>query len=146
MSRRAAACLAWKLAAVSLLIMALGLLLIFLGWSTPLPRGWHPWAYQAIDAVGLIGAPILGGLIASRRPENPYGWLWIGFGLGFALVSIAQDYACGEVGIDEADLRMTLQRVVAFGLLSDELLMGGHHYYASTPAFAKLMSFLELGA
>ena len=93
MSRRAAACLAWKLAAVSLLIMALGLLLIFLGWSTPLPRGWHPWAYQAIDAVGLIGAPILGGLIASRRPENSYGWLWIGFGLSFALVTFALAYA-----------------------------------------------------
>jgi hypothetical protein len=93
MSRRAAAWLAWSLVAVSLLIMALGLLLIFLGWSTPLPKGWHPWRYQAIDAFGLIGAPILGGLIASRRPKNPYGWLWIGFGLGFALVTFAQAYA-----------------------------------------------------
>ncbi len=93
MSRRTAAWLAWTLAAVSLLIMALGLLLIFVGWSTPLPKEWHPWTYQAIDAVGLIGAPILGGLIASRQPENPYGWLWIGFGLGFALVTFAQAYA-----------------------------------------------------
>ncbi len=93
MSPRAATWLAWTLVAVSLLILALGLLLIFLGRSTPLPKEWHPWAYQAIDAVGLIGAPILGGLIASRRPENPYGWLWIGFGLGFALVTFAQAYA-----------------------------------------------------
>ena len=93
MSHRAAAWLAWTLAAVSLLVMALGLLLIFLGWSTPLPKGWYPWTYQAIEAVGFIGAPILGGLIASRQPKNPYGWLWIGFGMGFALVTFAQAYA-----------------------------------------------------
>ncbi len=93
MSPRAAARLAWTLVAVSLLILALGLLLIFLGLSTPLPKGWHPWAYQAIDAVGLVGAPVLGGLIASRRPKNAHGWFWMSFGLGFALVTFAQAYA-----------------------------------------------------
>ncbi len=28
-----------------------------------------------------------------RRPDNPYGWLWLGFGLAFALVSFAGSYA-----------------------------------------------------
>ena len=32
--------LAWSLCAASLLLIALGLLLIFLGWSAPLPEGW----------------------------------------------------------------------------------------------------------
>jgi hypothetical protein len=73
--------------------MALGLLLIFARWSTPLPTGWYPWTYLANDAFGALGAPILGGLIASRRPENPYGWLWLGMGIGFALVTFAQVYA-----------------------------------------------------
>jgi hypothetical protein len=85
--------LAWSLCAVSLLIMALTLLLILLGWSTPLPTEWYPWANQAIDIVGYIGAPILGGLVASWRPENPYGWLWLGFGLGLSLLSFGEAYA-----------------------------------------------------
>src|SRR4028119_861389 len=98
MSARAASWLAWSLVAVSLLITILGLLLIFLGWSTPLPEGWTPWHGQAILALGMSGAPILGGLIASRRPENPYGWLWLGFDMGFALLLLAQVYAAYSPG------------------------------------------------
>ncbi len=99
-----AAWLAWALAAMSLLITALGLVLIFLGWSTPLPKEWNPWMYQAIDAVGMIGAPILGGLIASRRPENPYGWLWIGFGMGFALLTFADAYSAYALVVEPGSL------------------------------------------
>src|SRR5215204_6742006 len=93
MSTRAAAWLAWSVCAVSLLLMAFSLLLIVLGWSTPLPRGWSPWRDQALSLVAYVGAPILGGLIASRHPENPYGWLWLGLSLSFALVGLAEPYA-----------------------------------------------------
>jgi hypothetical protein len=93
MSRRTAAWVAWSVCAVSLLIMALGLLLIFLGWSTPRPPGWYPWAYMANDIVGGLGAPLLGGLIASQRPENLYGWVWLGMGMSFALATFAPVYA-----------------------------------------------------
>jgi hypothetical protein len=93
MSRRTAAWVAWSVCAASLLIMAVGLLLILLGWSTPLPSGWYPWTYMAID-IGLgLGAPLLGGLIASQRPENPYGWLWLGMGMSFALATFTRVYA-----------------------------------------------------
>jgi hypothetical protein len=77
--------------------MAVGLLLIFLGWSTPLPPGWYPWTYMAIDIVGALLAPILGGLIASQRPENPYGWLWLGMGMSFALATFTPVYAAYAV-------------------------------------------------
>jgi hypothetical protein len=93
MSRRTAAWVAWSVCTVSLLIMALGLLVVFFGWSAPLPPGWHPWTYLANDVLLAFGAPILGGLIASRRPENPYGWLWLGLGIGFALATFAPVYA-----------------------------------------------------
>ena len=93
MSPRAATWLAWSVCIVSLSLMAFSLLLTALGWSSPLPRGWSAWRDQAISLVGLIGVPILGGLIASRRPENPYGWLWVGLGLSFALVGLAEPYA-----------------------------------------------------
>jgi hypothetical protein len=93
MGRRTAAWVAWSVCALSLFIMALGLLLIFLAWPTPLPPGWYPWTYMANDVVGALGAPLLGGLIASQRPENPYGWLWLGMGMSFALATFAPVYA-----------------------------------------------------
>jgi hypothetical protein len=93
MGRRTAAWVAWSVCALSLFIMTLGLLLIFLAWPTPLPPGWYPWTYMANDVVGALGAPLLGGLIASQRPENPYGWLWLGMGMSFALATFAPVYA-----------------------------------------------------
>jgi hypothetical protein len=71
--------------ALALLVLALSLLFLVLGWSTPLPRAWTSWQDQAVSVVGIAGPPILGGLIASRRPENTYGWLWLSFGLGLSL-------------------------------------------------------------
>jgi hypothetical protein len=68
------------------------------------PRGWISWQGQAISAVGLIGAPVLGGLVASRRPENPYGWLWLGLSLGLALLSFGQVYAAYSVVVEPGSL------------------------------------------
>ena len=93
MSPRAASRLGWSLSFASLALVALALLLVSLGWSTPLPGGWIPWHGQAIYALGIVGAPILGGFVASRRPENLYGWLWLGFSLSFTLLLFAQVYA-----------------------------------------------------
>ncbi|MBA2712023.1 MAG: hypothetical protein H0U55_00485 [Rubrobacteraceae bacterium] len=104
MRSRLASRLAWSLCAASLVLVALALLLILLGWSTELPKGWTPWRDQVIGVLGLFGAPILGGLIASRHPRNPYGWLWLGFGMGFALVSLGEPYAAYALVVDPGSL------------------------------------------
>jgi hypothetical protein len=104
MSARTAVWLALSACSVSLLLMAFSLVLIVMGWSTPLPKGWTPWREQAVSLVGIIGAPILGGLIASRRPENPYGWLWLGLGLSFALVGLAEPYAAYALVAEQGSL------------------------------------------
>jgi hypothetical protein len=74
-------------------MLAVVLLVIVLGWSTPLPRGLTPWQEQTVTLGGIVGAPVLGGLIASRRPKNPYGWLWLAFGLGLVLQLLRKSYA-----------------------------------------------------
>jgi hypothetical protein len=102
---------------VALLVLALSLLLILLGWSTPLPQGLKPWRDQVISLVGIVGAPLLGGLIASRRPNNGYGWLWLGFGLGLALQLLAESYAAYAVAVQPGLLvaPRTISRVLALG-------------------------------
>jgi hypothetical protein len=93
MTDRSLGRLAWSLCALTLLVLASSLLLILLGWSTPLPQGATPWWDRNLSLVGIVGAPILGGLITSRRLRNPYGWLWLGFGLGLAFQHLAASYA-----------------------------------------------------
>jgi hypothetical protein len=111
---------------VALLVLALSLLLILLGWSTPLPQGLKPWRDQVVSLVGIVGAPLLGGLIASRRPNNGYGWLWLGFGLGLALQLLAESYAAYAVAVQPGSL-------VAPRTISRELALGGQLALAFAP-------------
>ena len=117
MRSRVVSWLAWSVCGVTLLVLALSVLLIFLGWSTPLPRGWTPWRDQTVSLLGIIGAPILGGLIASRLPRNPYGWLWLGFGLGLAFQSLAQSYGAYGLVVEPGSLAApgTISRVLQLG-------------------------------
>ena len=92
MSGRTASWLAWSLCACVLLLLALSALLIFLGWPTPLPPNQDLWWQQLATIVTFSGAPLLGGFIASRRPENSYGWLWLAAGFSLSLVGFSQAY------------------------------------------------------
>jgi membrane protein CcdC involved in cytochrome C biogenesis len=105
MSARVVSWLAWSICAVTLLVLALAMLLIVLGWSTPLPRGSTPWRDQTVSLLGIIGAPVLGSLIASRLPRNPYGWLWLGFGLSLAIQSLAMSYEAYALVVEPGSLR-----------------------------------------
>jgi hypothetical protein len=85
-------------------LVGFALVLIFFGWSTPLPKGWTPWPDQAVSLVGVLGAPVLGGLIASRRPENPYGWLWLALGLSLTLIEVSESYAAYSLLVEPGSL------------------------------------------
>jgi signal transduction histidine kinase len=43
--------------------------------------------------IGILAFPFVGALIASRRPENRIGWLFLGTGLLFELSDLAANYA-----------------------------------------------------
>jgi hypothetical protein len=85
--------LAWWLCAGSLLLMAAGLVLLVLSRHARFPPSMDRWDEQALAVLEFLGAPILGGLIASRRPANAYGWLWCAIGLGVGLDALARGYA-----------------------------------------------------
>ena len=115
MGGRAASRLAWLACAVSLALVASALVLILLGWSTRLPEGWTSWREQALAVVEFIGAPIVGGLIASRRPANIYGWLWLGLGMAQALLQFGQAYAAYALVVEPGSLPAPRMVVTVFG-------------------------------
>jgi hypothetical protein len=87
-----AAGLAWLACGLALLLLAAGLVLLWASPNEPLPEGDRSRLDQAINLVSLLGPPLLGGLLASRRPSNPYGWLWVAYGLGWAVVGFTNAY------------------------------------------------------
>jgi hypothetical protein len=90
---RTTARLAWLVCGLSLTLLGAGLVLLWARPDGPLPEGYASRAEQAISLVGLLGPPLLGGLLAARRPANLYGWLWLAYGLGWAVVGFTNAYA-----------------------------------------------------
>ena len=75
------------------MLLTAGLVLLWTSPDGPLPESYASRAEQAISLVSLLGPPLLGGLLAARRPANPYGWLWVAYGLGWAVVGFTNAYA-----------------------------------------------------
>src|SRR5215211_2784718 len=89
---RTIARLAWLVCGLALMLLAAGLVLLWASPDGPLPKGDRSRLEQAITLVSLLGPPLLGGLLAARRPSNPYGWLWVAYGLGWAVVGFTNAY------------------------------------------------------
>ena len=79
----------WVLCAVSLSLYVLSNVLRRLN-SDQLPAGDPGWLEGTIAALGFAGIPIVGALMASRLPGNPYGWVWCAAGLGYGLSDVAR--------------------------------------------------------
>ena len=72
MSYRAAFWLAWSLWGLSLTLTVLALLLLALNLSHPHTHTFDSWLDSTLNAVFFS---TVGAIVASRRPENPVGWL-----------------------------------------------------------------------
>lgn len=124
--------LAWSLCAFVLLLLAISAFLILLGWSTPLPKKWAPWWQQLARVAGYRGAPLLGGFVASRRPENAYGWLWLAFGLVLALLVFAPAYVAYALLVEPGSL--PAPRTVEATIGGRGRVRRGDHPHTHTPA------------
>jgi class 3 adenylate cyclase len=101
---RTAARLAWWLCAASLAMMTARLVVVVLGRTTAPPPGFPSSGVQAIEVVGILGAPILGAVIAAHRPENPYGWLWCVIGLNLGVTFLAVGYGAYTLVVEPGAL------------------------------------------
>jgi hypothetical protein len=86
---RTASWLAWSLWALSVALTALSLLLLALIRSHP---GIHVFDYWLNNSLVVIDVTV-GAIVASRRPENPVGWLLCLSGVAISTSTFASQYA-----------------------------------------------------
>jgi hypothetical protein len=91
MSARTAAWIAWSLWLLCVTLIFFGLLFYFL--TSPIPTTDTPPALTVLFRVLSLAFPTVGALIASRRPENPIGWIFCGTGLLYGVQAFASGYA-----------------------------------------------------
>ncbi|MBA3702126.1 MAG: hypothetical protein H0W79_04755 [Rubrobacteraceae bacterium] len=90
MSVSAASRLAWSLWAISVILTALSLLLLVLNLSHPDVHVYDYWLENTLSAV-LFST--VGAIVASRRSENPVGWLLCLLGVAFSIGHSSSQYA-----------------------------------------------------
>jgi hypothetical protein len=95
MSRRTAAWLAWSLATLSLVsFVAAVALYIILSRSVQSPSTWGTGGISIVFVFMLpfLAFPLVGALIASRRPHNSIGWICLAVGLLWMLNIMSGGY------------------------------------------------------
>jgi signal transduction histidine kinase len=95
MRPRTASGLAWSVGIVSIAFVVGTLVLMFGYRDAVLPAavGQYRWNVSNLSlGVVLIGAPVIGVVLASKRPENPIGWLFLAIGLANGLETFGVSY------------------------------------------------------
>ncbi len=87
---RTAAWVAWIICALSLGLATIDLVLVALNSSHPNVHIPEPWLAHTVTAVAFS---TVGAVVASRRPDNPIGWLFCTIGLLAAIVLLSSEYA-----------------------------------------------------
>jgi hypothetical protein len=100
MNTRTATWLAWALAGLTLTMFGASVVLFVLARSAHVPGSWKS---STVGDVVLFMSytvfPVVGALIASRRPRNPIGWICLADGLLWALIVAGEEYSAYGVAI-----------------------------------------------
>jgi hypothetical protein len=91
LSRRTASWLAWSVWLLCVVLISFALLFYFL--ASPTPETHTLPAITAFLRALSLAFPTVGALVASRRPENPIGWIFCGTGLLYGVQAFASGYA-----------------------------------------------------
>ncbi len=89
MSRRTTGRIAWSLWVLSVALTALALLLLALNLSNPNAHIFDWWVSNALTVIDVT----VGAIVASRRPENPIGWLLLLGGFAICMNHFSAQYA-----------------------------------------------------
>jgi signal transduction histidine kinase len=97
--------LAWTLGVVAIALSLAYIVFLFLGRGAELPQDTDAWSFRSVfDAVVNLGVPVIGIVVASRRPSNPLGWLFVVAGLVLALTGFSRAWALYAIYVDPGSL------------------------------------------
>jgi signal transduction histidine kinase len=93
-ARRGYSWLAWSLAGLSFAVFAATIALYIPARSVEVPSSWGAGgdSGELISLLPFLAFPVVGALIASRRPENPIGWICLSIGIFWMLGDFATAY------------------------------------------------------
>jgi hypothetical protein len=91
---------AWSLSGIGFALVGAALLLVLLG-SRPGGADTENFSQGVATTVAFA---LVGGLVASRRPSNPLGWLFVGIGLSGALGVLTERYAAYALVVEPGSL------------------------------------------
>ena len=111
MRRRGTIWLAWSLAGLSVAMFVGSIALFILARVAQSPGGQNATASLSglLIFVPFLAFPIVGALVASRRPENPIGWICLVSGLfwmAFALGDASNAYEIATIGETTSSVRL----------------------------------------
>jgi hypothetical protein len=99
MNARATTRLAWSLASLSVAMFVATIVLSVFARSAQSPGNWVTLSTVISELLGFVSFlaflafPLVGALIASRRPENPIGWICLVAGLLWMLIIVSEAYS-----------------------------------------------------
>ena len=97
--------LAWSIGIISIVLMLGGLVLMFVDRNAQIRPDLRTWTLQdAAQAISNIAVPLIGMLLAVRRPRNPIGWLFLVAGVALALSTPMHQYAIHALRVDRGSL------------------------------------------
>jgi hypothetical protein len=100
-ARRAASTLAWVLAGISLTVFLASGAFYVLAPSARSPGSWLTVGTisDMMSLVSFLAFPLVGALIASKRPYNPIGWMCLVVGLFWMLMTLTEVYSARGLAI-----------------------------------------------
>jgi signal transduction histidine kinase len=104
MTQRTASRIAWSLCGVAVLAIVAGFVLQSISPQESLPPGVRSSLTERLDSLTNLGLPVIGALVASRRPKIALGWLFLLAGLGLGVSTFGQAYAAYALLVDPGSL------------------------------------------
>ena len=104
MTERTAGRLAWTICGLAVAVMIADQILFFVTPQSELAPRFRQAGADVVDELANLGLPLIGALIASRRPKNPLGWLLIAAGTGIAISNFGYAYTVYATEVEDAVL------------------------------------------
>jgi len=97
--------MAWSIGILSIALTVAGLVFMLVDRHAILPEVSDSWTFSSVFDVTInVALPVIGLVIASRRRENPLGWLLLVAGLFLGLVTFSRPYALYALVADPGSL------------------------------------------